>query len=99
MDCVLVSENSTLLYCGDEKYDVTELPQNTSLIVEEKKKDLLGKLCLVQTFETMKNAETSEHFGSSDLRRVHTSFMPKARISTALSGQPRRSQRSGSPRS
>ena len=35
MDFVLVSENSTLLSYGDEKYDVTELPQNTSLIVEE----------------------------------------------------------------
>lgn len=56
MDFVLVSENCTLLSYGDEKYDVTELPQNTSLIVEEKKKDLLGKLSLVQTFENMKNA-------------------------------------------
>lgn len=56
MDFVLVSENSTMLSYGDEKYDVTELPQNTSLIVEEKKRDLLGKLSLVQTFENMKNA-------------------------------------------
>lgn len=56
MDFVLVSENSTMLSYGDEKYDVTELPKNTSLIVEDKKKDLLGKLSLVQTFENMKNA-------------------------------------------
>lgn len=56
MDFALTSANSTVLTYGNEEYDVTELPPNTSLIVADMKKELLGQLSLVQTFENMKNA-------------------------------------------
>lgn len=56
MEFTLTAPNSTVLAYGDEKYDVTKLPAQTSLIVNDMKQSLLGRLSLVQTFENMTNA-------------------------------------------